>query len=71
MNRLGSSVLSDLPLLSIDEAVAKIDAVTAEGVAELARELWAPEGLSLACIGPDEDVFRRAAEPLAAGAVVS
>ena len=72
MNRLGSSLLADLPLFSIDEAVAKIDAVTAEGVAELARELWAPERLSLAGIGPDEELFRRAAAPLAgAGAAVS
>jgi predicted Zn-dependent peptidase len=71
MNRIGSSVLSGLPLLSIDEAVEKIDAVTRDDVATLAQELWAPERLSIAGIGPDEAVFSKAAEPLAAaGATV-
>ena len=36
MNRLGSSVLTGVPLLSLDEMLAAIDAVTAEDVAALA-----------------------------------
>jgi len=64
MNRLGSAVLSNLPLLSIDEVVERIEAVSLEDVNGLVRELLAPERLSAAAIGADEDVFRRAVEPL-------
>jgi len=66
MNRLGSSVLADLPLLTVDEVVERIDAVTAEDVVGLARELFAPERLSAAGIGADEAAFRRALEPVSA-----
>jgi len=64
MNRLGSSVLADMPLLSVDEVEGRIDAVTVEDVAELAGELLAPERLSAAGIGGDESVFRSALEPV-------
>ncbi len=57
MSRLGASVLYGLPLLELDEIMAKIDAVTLDDLAELVAELWAPEGLSAAGIGPDEDAF--------------
>src|SRR3954469_5937222 len=67
MNRLGSSVLADMPLLAVDEVVERIDAVTLEDVAALARELYAPERLSAAGIGGDESVFRGALEPVAPG----
>ena len=60
MNRLGSSVLTGVPLLSLDEVLQQIDAVDAEGVAGLARELFDPEGLSAACVGSDETAFRGA-----------
>ena len=65
MNRLGSSVLAGLPLLSVDEVVERIDAVTLDDLRELAAELFAPERLSAAGIGADEAAFRRALEPLA------
>src|SRR5207302_4355645 len=45
MNRLGSEVLAGAPLLSLDEAVARIDAVTLEELSSLVEELWAPERL--------------------------
>ncbi|HKP92182.1 MAG TPA: pitrilysin family protein, partial [Thermoleophilaceae bacterium] len=64
MNRLGGSVLMDVPLLSLDEMLAAIDGVTADDVAELARELFVPDRLSAAGVGADEDVFRRALEPV-------
>jgi predicted Zn-dependent peptidase len=64
MNRLGSSVLAELPLLSLDELVERIDAVSAEDVAALAGELLAPERLSAAGIGADDEVFRSALEPV-------
>ncbi|HWH96399.1 MAG TPA: pitrilysin family protein, partial [Baekduia sp.] len=64
MNRLGSSVLADMPVLTVDEVVERIDAVTRGDVAALARELYAPERLSAAGIGGDESVFRGALEPV-------
>jgi predicted Zn-dependent peptidase len=64
MNRLGSSLLYGLPLLEVDELLERIEAVTLEDVAELAGELWAPEGLSVAGIGPDPERFRAVLEPL-------
>jgi predicted Zn-dependent peptidase len=64
MNRLGSSVLGDLPLLDLDEIVERIDAVTLDDLRGLARELFAPARLSAAGIGADEAVFRGALEPV-------
>jgi predicted Zn-dependent peptidase len=64
MNRLGSAVLNDLPLLSLDEAVERIEGVTLEDLAGLTEELLAPERLSAAAVGADEDVFRSALQPL-------
>jgi len=62
MNRLGSSVLMGVPLMTIDELLAAFDAVTMEDVMGLARHLWRPEGISAAGIGGDEEVFRSALE---------
>jgi predicted Zn-dependent peptidase len=64
MNRLGGSVLMDVPLLSLDEMLAAIDAVSLDDVGSLARELFAPDRLSAAGVGADEDIFRRALEPV-------
>jgi predicted Zn-dependent peptidase len=64
MNRLGGSVLMDVPLLSLDEMIAAIDAVTLDDVSALARELFAPDRLSAAGVGSDEDAFRRALQPV-------
>ena len=66
MSRLGSSTLSELPILSVDEMIERIDAVGIEQLRELAESLFTPSRLSVACVGPDEDVFRRAIEPLGA-----
>jgi predicted Zn-dependent peptidase len=62
MNRLGSEVLAGDEIEAIDDIVAKIDAVTVEDLAELADELWAPERLSAAGIGPDRERFEQALE---------
>jgi predicted Zn-dependent peptidase len=64
MSRLGSSLLWDLPILSIDEIMERVDAVTAEDCSAIARELLAGARLSIAGIGPDEELFRQALEPL-------
>jgi predicted Zn-dependent peptidase len=63
MGRLGSSLLWGLPILSIDELMDRIDAVSAEDCSALARELLVGEHLSLAGIGPDEELFRSASAP--------
>jgi predicted Zn-dependent peptidase len=60
MNRLGAGLLFGLPLLEVDELVERFDAVTLDDLRELTAELWAPERLSAAGIGPDEDAFRAA-----------
>ena len=60
MNRLGSSLLTGVPLLSLDEVLAKVDAVTLDDLHELSAELFAPERMSAAGVGGDEDAFRRA-----------
>ena len=61
MNRLGASLLYDLPILETDELMERIDAVTLDDLRALTEELWAPERLSAAGIGPDETAFREAA----------
>jgi predicted Zn-dependent peptidase len=64
MNRLGSSVLAALPLLTVDEVLDKVDRVSLQDVRSLAGDLFAPEALSAAGIGPDEDAFRAALAPI-------
>jgi predicted Zn-dependent peptidase len=68
MNRLGSELLAGGELLSLDELVERIDAVSLDDLRELAGELWAPERLSCAGIGPDEDRLHAALDPLVASA---
>ncbi len=60
MNRLGSEILAGAPLMPIDELVDRIDAVSLEDLAGLTAELWAPERLSIASIGPDQARFDEA-----------
>ncbi len=67
MNRLGSSVLMDVPLLTVDEVLAAFDAVTLDDVMSLAGELWNPERMSAAGVGGSEEAFRAALEPVSPG----
>jgi len=64
MNRLGSSTLYGLPLLEVDEIMARVDAVRLDDLRELVDELWAPERLSAAGIGPSRDAFCAAVAPV-------
>ncbi|MGI8659937.1 MAG: M16 family metallopeptidase [Thermoleophilaceae bacterium] len=64
MNRLGSSILMGVPILTLDEILARIDAVTLEDVHALARELFDPMRMSAAGVGASEDVFHAALEPV-------
>ena len=61
MGRLARSILFDVPLLSLDEMLARVDSVTGEEVAALAAEVYDPAKLAAACVGADEDCFRTAA----------
>ena len=64
MGRIGKAVLFGTPLLTVDELLEKVDAVSLGDVAELARELYAPDSLSAAAIAPSEDRFRAALAPV-------
>jgi predicted Zn-dependent peptidase len=65
-SRLGASLLNGLPILSLDEVIERIDAVGIGELMELAGELFSPQKLSVAGVGPDEDAFSAAIRPLAA-----
>ena len=69
MERLGASVLAQMPILELDEVLERIDAVDAKQLAALAGELFDPTRICAAAIGPDEDTFRGALEPLGADTV--
>jgi predicted Zn-dependent peptidase len=60
MTRIGKALVTNTPLMDIDEIVRRIESVTAEEVAALADELLAVGRLSAAGIGPDEAPFREA-----------
>ena len=64
MSRLGKSLITDTELLSFERIIAEIDAVEPEAVSELAGLLLAPERLSAAGVGPNEQRFHEAVERL-------
>jgi predicted Zn-dependent peptidase len=64
MNRLGSHVLTEVPLLSVDELIERVEAVSLEDLEALAAELFAADRMSAACIGPHEEAFRDGLEPV-------
>ncbi|MGI8594460.1 MAG: M16 family metallopeptidase [Solirubrobacteraceae bacterium] len=71
MGRLGSSIITGVPVLSVDELIERIDAVTLEDLRAVAVELFAPGRLSAAGVGGDEDRFRAALEPVSAELVAA
>jgi predicted Zn-dependent peptidase len=64
MSRIARSALHDLPILTLDEMLARVDAVTVEDLSGLAAELYARESLSTACVGRDESRFVAAVAPV-------
>jgi predicted Zn-dependent peptidase len=66
MSRLGASVLNELPILSVNDMIERIDSVGLEDVRALAGELFAPSRLSAAGVGRREAEFLAAIEPLGA-----
>jgi predicted Zn-dependent peptidase len=71
MSRISRSTLFGLPIDSLDEMLAKVDAVTIDDLTALAAELYRPERLSAACVGRDEGCFREAAGSLSEGLVAA
>ena len=60
MTRLGKATVTETEIVAIEETERRIASVTADDVAALARELYAPGRLSAAGIGPSEKRFRAA-----------
>jgi predicted Zn-dependent peptidase len=71
MSRIARSALFDLPLLSLDEMLERVDAVAVDDVTALAAELYRPDRLSAACIGRTEDRFRTAVAPVSEALVAA
>jgi predicted Zn-dependent peptidase len=61
VTRIGKALVTGTELLTPEEVIARVDAVTAEDVASLAAELLAPERLAVAGIGPSAPIVRKAA----------
>ena len=68
MSRLGKSLITGTELLSLDELVARIDAVTGDEVAALAGDLLAARPALRRGIGPSEARFRAAVAARQSGA---
>jgi predicted Zn-dependent peptidase len=68
MSHLGASLLHEMPILSVDEVIERIDAVSLSDLEALAGELFAPDRLSVACVGPDRGIFDAAIVPLGGNA---
>ncbi len=64
MTRISRATLFGLPIDSLDEILAKVDAVSVEELTELAADLYGAERTSAACVGRDEDSFRKALAPV-------
>jgi predicted Zn-dependent peptidase len=60
MTRLGRALVTDVELVTVEETIRRIRAVTDADVAAAAAELFDPERLSAAGIGPRESRFRAA-----------
>jgi hypothetical protein len=66
MSRLGACLLHDVPVLSVEELIERIDSVETPALRELSQHLFDTARLSVAGVGPDEEVFQAALEPLGA-----
>jgi predicted Zn-dependent peptidase len=71
MTRISRATLFGLPLETLDEMIAKVDAVKVEELTALAGELYGAERLSAACIGRDEGRFRKALAPVSESLVAA
>ncbi len=61
MSRIARATLFDLPVLTLDEMIEKVEEVTISNLTGLAGEIYAGERLSAAAVGREEMLFRGAA----------
>ncbi|MCW2956245.1 MAG: insulinase family protein [Thermoleophilia bacterium] len=61
-NRLGASLINEMPIESLERTVERIHAVTRDDLLDLAREIFDPAALSLAAVAEDIDDVRAAAD---------
>jgi predicted Zn-dependent peptidase len=71
MTRISRATLFGLPIDSLDEMLAKVDAVSVDELTGLAAELYGAERLSAACVGRGEDCFRKALAPVSEALVAA
>jgi predicted Zn-dependent peptidase len=71
MTRISRATLFGLPIDSLDEMLAKVDAVTVDDLTPLAAELYGAERLSAACVGRDESRFRKSLTPVSESLVAA
>jgi predicted Zn-dependent peptidase len=62
MHALGRAVTMEVPVLSVDEALARVDAVTREDVMAAVCRYYDPTKWSTVCIGPRAEPFRAVSE---------
>ena len=62
MQSQGRAVLTNQPVLTIDEVLARIDAVTHDDVMAAVRRYYDPQKWSAVCIGPRAEPFRAVTE---------
>ncbi len=67
MNRIGRSVLTETELLTVDQIVERVEAVSAADLMALADEHWDPDTLSAAAIGPSVEAIESGLSRLAPG----
>jgi predicted Zn-dependent peptidase len=58
MHSLGRAVLMEMPVLTVDEVLERIDAVTHDDVMAAVRRYYDPKKWSAVCIGPRPEPFR-------------
>jgi predicted Zn-dependent peptidase len=71
MTRISRATLFGLPIDSLDEMLAKVDAVEVDDLTGLAAELYGAERLSAACVGRGESRFREALAPVSESLVAA
>jgi predicted Zn-dependent peptidase len=71
MTRISRATLFGLPIETLDEMLARVDAIQVGDLTELAVELYAADRLSAAAVGADEDRFRRALTPVSEALVAA
>ncbi len=71
MSRISRATLFGLPIESLDQMLAKVDAIAVDDLTALAAELYAAERISAACVGADERRFQNALAPVSEALVAA